>query len=65
MNCPFCGKPMEEGVLNSGDPIHWSESATGLPVPTRRGDVILGKMLGLLRPRALLCRSCRKVIVDY
>ena len=65
MNCHFCGKPMEEGVLDSRGPVHWSESATGMSLPTRRGDVILGKALGILRPKARLCRSCRKVIVDY
>jgi len=65
MNCPYCGKPMEEGVLNSRGPVHWSESASGLSVPTQRGDVILGKLLGALRPKAWLCRDCRKVVVDY
>ena len=65
MNCPYCGKPMEEGVLNSRSPVHWSESASGLSFPTNRSDVILGKALGILRPKAWLCRDCRKVVVDY
>ena len=65
MNCPTCGKPMEEGVLDSRGPIHWSDTASGLSIPTRRGDVLLGKALGILRPKAFLCRECRKIVVDY
>jgi len=65
MNCPYCGKPMEEGYLSSKSPVFWSESVSGLPVPTQRGDVMLGKALGLLRPKAHLCRECETVIVKY
>ena len=65
MNCPSCGKPMEEGVLSCSSPVFWSESVSGLPFPTHNGDVLLGKALGLLRPKAFLCRDCRKVVVDY
>ena len=65
MNCPKCGKPMEEGVLSSASPVFWSTQVTGLPLPTQKGDVLLGKALGLLRPKACLCRTCRKVVVDY
>ena len=65
MNCPKCGKPMEEGVLSSASPVFWSIQVTGLPLPTQKGDVLLGKALGLLRPKACLCRACRKVVVHY
>ena len=65
MNCPYCGKVMEEGFLSSKAPVFWSEEVSGLPVPTQRGDVLLGKALGLLRPRAWLCRDCRTVITKY
>ena len=65
MNCPNCGKEMENGFLSSKSPVFWSEQVSGLPVPTQRGDVLLGKALGLLRPRACLCRDCRTVITKY
>ena len=65
MTCPFCGKSMEEGVLNSRSPILWSESASGMSIPTQRGDVLLGKAFGLLRPKAYLCRDCCKVVAQY
>ena len=65
MNCPDYGKPMEAGYLSSKAPVFWSEDVSGLPIPTKRGDVLLGKMLGLLRPQAGLCRDCETVIVKY
>ena len=65
MNCPLCGNPMEEGVLSSHSPVFWSTAVTGLPFPSQTGDVPLGKALGVLRPKAFLCRTCRKVVVDY
>ena len=65
MDCPSCGRPMEEGYLSSRSPVFWSEEVSGLPLPARSGDVLLGKAMGLLRPKAYLCRSCRRVIVDY
>ena len=57
---------MEAGYLSSRSPVFWSEEVSGLPVPTRRGDVPLGGALGLaVRPRAYLCRSCQTVITPY
>ena len=65
MICPSCGKDMEEGFLSSKGPVFWSEDVSGLPFPTKRNDVLLGKALGILRPKAFLCRVCRRVLVDY
>ena len=63
--CPVCGKPMEEGYLSSKGPVFWSEEVSGFSLPTRSGDVLLGKAMGLLRPKAYLCRDCRTVTVKY
>ena len=65
MNCPNCGKPMEEGVRDSRGPIRWTDSASGMSIPASAHDILLGKALGLLRPKAYLCRCCRKVVVEY
>ena len=65
MNCPDCGKTMEEGYLSSKGPVFWSEEVSGFPLPIRPGDVMLGKAMGLLQPRAYLCRDCRTVTVKY
>ena len=57
---------MEAGYLSSRSPVFWSEEVSGLPVPSRRGDVPLGGALGLaVRPRAYLCRTCKTVITPY
>ena len=65
VECPACGKPMEEGYLSSKGPVFWSEEVSGFSLPTRPGDVLLGKAMGLLRPKAYLCRDCRTVTVKY
>ena len=66
MKCPYCQQQMQEGFLSSRSPVFWSEEVSGLPVPTRRGDVLLGGALGLaVRPRAYLCRTCKTVITPY
>ena len=65
MYCPSCHQEMEEGYLSSKSPVFWSEEVSGLPLPTRPGDVLLGKAMGLMRPKAYLCRSCRAVTVKY
>ena len=65
MNCPVCKRAMEEGYLSSKGPVFWSEEVSGLAFPTRPGDVLLGKAMGLLRPKAYLCRNCRTVTVKY
>lgn len=65
MNCPFCGEPMEDGFLDARTPPIWKEAPTGFPLPTSTHDIILGKALGLLRPKACLCRKCHKIVVEY
>ena len=40
------------------------ESASGLPFPSLKGDVPLGPAFGLLRPKAYLCRTCGKVVIN-
>ena len=65
MNCTSCGKPLEEGYLPSKGPVFWSEEVSGFLMPTRPGDVMLGKAMGLMRPKAYLCRDCRTVTVKY
>ena len=57
---------MEAGYLSCRSPVFWSEAVSGLPVPIRRGDVLLGGKLGLVaRPQAYLCRNCKTVITPY
>ena len=67
MKCPCCGKDMDEGFLSSRSPVFWSERVSGLPIPTRRGDILLGgKTAGLFtRPKAYLCRDCGIVVTRF
>ena len=66
MKCPYCQQQMQEGFLSSSSPVFWSEEVSGLPLPARKGDLLLGGKLGLVvRPRAYLCRSCKTVITQY
>ena len=55
-----------KNFLSSRSPVFWSEEVSGLPLPARKGDLLLGGKLGLVvRPRAYLCRSCKTVITQY
>ena len=49
MQCPYCGKEMELGLVQSIvlSPLNIKNMITGCAV------------------RAFLCRSCKKVIIDY
>ena len=70
MNCPYCGKEMEAGLISAGAgrrlvwttkdykllPANWDKEAVDLPIP---------RVLEKTEPFAYLCRVCRKVVVDY
>lgn len=66
MKCPNCNNEMEKGVLQSGQIILWAKKKHHLSLNAKEGDVELGKnyMGGCSLP-AYICRSCKKVIVDY
>ena len=66
MKCPYSRFFTSKGFLSSRSPVFWSEEVSGLPLPARKGDLLLGGKLGLVvRPRAYLCRSCKTVITQY
>lgn len=69
MNCPYCGKEMELGYIQSRDGVTWSDKEYAI------------KALATLRPRSISlangvgdkstavyayrCDDCKKVIIDY
>ena len=62
MNCPNCGKEMEAGRLFGKPPLIWSPKEKKLFLIPREGEVhIVEKSY----PAANICKSCRKVNVDY
>ena len=56
MQCPYCGKEMELGLVQSP---HENKDAIVLS-PLNIKNMITGCAV-----RAFLCRSCKKVIIDY
>ncbi len=71
MNCPYCGREMEVGVIQSRDAVVWTkETVGGLFAPLRRkqsdGAVVLSEFHAFSGSavRAYLCRECRKVLID-
>ena len=70
MRCPYCGKEMELGRVESRNELSWKEG-------TKRGwrmdkvspnSVVLSKFSFFTKDpavRAFLCRSCEKIIIDY
>lgn len=66
MKCPFCNQEMEVGFLESSHKFYFTSKAHYiLTLPhLRDGDVELS---GSFFPRheAFICRSCKKIIIDY
>ena len=70
MKCPYCGGEMEQGFIQSPQEISWKKGDK-IPVFGRaqfhEGSVVLS-YLSFMKGSAVtafLCRSCRKVIIDY
>ena len=70
MNCPYCNQEMEEGIIQGRDELSWKKG-TKRPLFGRAilhdGSVVLSE-LSYIKGAAViayLCRSCRKVIIDY
>ena len=62
MNCPACGKEMEPGRLFGKPPLIWSPKEKKRFLIPQEGEVhIVEKSY----PTANICKSCRKMIVDY
>ena len=70
MNCPFCGKEMERGILSGdgrsrlvwkpeGQKLSWTERLAG-----KRRVTAATYQLGTLKLDAFFCDSCRKMIFD-
>ena len=62
MNCPNCGKEMESGRLFGKPPLIWSQKEKKRFLISQEGEVhIVQKDY----PPAHICKSCRKMIVEY
>ena len=70
MQCPYCGKEMEKGLIQSPHEIAWLKGEKR-PLLGRaafhHGSVVLSE-LSVWKSSAVtayLCRDCKKVIIDY
>ena len=65
MNCPYCAQPMAVGYLKGerGYSLMWTDDpfkVTDIPLGS---DILLCKAPDVDKPKAYLCRSCRKIIM--
>ena len=73
MKCQYCNKDMELGLIESKYQIIWTKGDKKKPlinVRVPKGSVILAKqdlksLLTGCSVKTFLCRSCKKVVIDY
>lgn len=70
MNCPYCGKEMEEGLIQSPQEISWiaGTKKTLLGRAKFHADSVILSELSMLNGSAVaayLCRDCKKIVIDY
>ncbi|MDD6045302.1 MAG: PF20097 family protein [Clostridia bacterium] len=69
MICPYCGKEMLHGYIQSRDGVFWTEEKTLLSALSffKRGATPLSNDPDLLSSAvvAYMCRSCKKVVIDF
>lgn len=69
MNCPYCSREMESGVIQSQNEIAWKKRKALIfgAAMLQEGSVVLSE-LSFLKGSAVtayLCRHCKKVIINY
>ncbi len=68
MNCPYCGKEMEKGYINSRDGIVWrrkkSMAAAFDLLASDAVDLGTRKPLGESYVVVYRCADCRKFLID-
>ena len=66
MLCPFCGKEMEKGLLQSGSIMVWVRKKHMLSLHPKEGEVLLDKnYVTSCTVPFWICKACKKVIADY
>lgn len=70
MQCPYCGKEMEQGLLQSLQEIAWLKGEKRRLLGRasfHEGSVVLSELSEWKGSAvtAWLCRDCKKVLIDY
>ena len=67
MKCPYCGGPMEQGLIASAEPINFLKEVHIINQPKKKnGEFMLAKASMSKRATvdAFLCRDCRKIVIN-
>ena len=62
MTCPNCGTEMEKGRLFGKTPLIWSPKKRKLLLVRGTDEV---HVIDDSFPEAHICKTCRKIIIDY
>lgn len=70
MQCPYCNKEMEKGLIQSPQEIAWlkGDKKHFLARAKFHDDSVILSSLSMVKGSsvvAYLCRDCKKVIIDY
>ncbi|WP_232547179.1 PF20097 family protein [Propioniciclava soli] len=66
MNCPRCGKVMEEGLVQSTGHLAWVREPRRLLASLAEGDVRVARSIfGAATLPGYLCRACELVTIAY
>jgi len=68
--CPYCGKELEKGYIQSPRPISWLPRKVKMFTRanfTEKGAIVLSEGSELSAPCAIAynCNICKKIIIDY
>lgn len=70
MNCPYCGRELEKGLIQSPNEISWlkgEQKHLFAKAEFHEGAVVLSEFSFVKGSavKAFLCRECKKVVIDY
>lgn len=66
MECPICGKEMEQGFIQGNQRVAWVKSKHKISILPQEGEVLLdNKTFGSLLFTAWICKDCEKILLDY
>ena len=70
MDCPYCGREMEFGIIHSPQELSWIKGdrrRTFARADFHEGSVMLSQasFLNGSAAAAYACKGCKKVIIDY
>ena len=68
MKCPYCGKEMEQGVIQSTYELNWQKKRRLMNRSDMYEDAICLSPMSFWKGSAVtawLCRDCNKIVIDY